>query len=74
MKSTKIPKRKKLITTIIIPENRPRVTAISEGVMLGFTLITELTTELTNKDTVAKWKYVNVMYNCLLFILDYAYI
>jgi hypothetical protein len=42
--------------------------------MLGFTLITELTTELTNKDTVAKWKYVSVMYSCLLFILNDAYI
>lgn len=43
------------MTTMIIPANKPRVTAISEGVMLGSILITELTTELTNKDTVAKW-------------------
>jgi hypothetical protein len=38
---------------LIIPANKPRLTATSEGAMLGLILITELITELTSRDTVA---------------------
>lgn len=54
-----------------IPANKPRVTAISEGVMLGSILITELTTELTNKDTVAKRELSKSML-CWMFVLMYC--
>ena len=60
---------------MIIPANKPRVTATSEGVILGFILITELTTELTNKDTVAKWKYMSMPCTivCYLFWIILTY-
>lgn len=44
---------------LIIPAKRPRVTAISEGVTVGLTLMTELTTVLTSNDTVAICENVN---------------
>lgn len=53
MKSTRIPNRSKLMIILIIPANKPRLTATSEGAMLGLILITELITELTSRDTVA---------------------
>lgn len=51
---------------LIIPANRPRVTATSEGVIVGFILITELTTVLTSNDTVAM--YLKCQYLYLFFL------
>jgi hypothetical protein len=53
IKSTNIPSLNRLMIMLIIPAKRPRVTATSEGVMVGLILITELTTVLTSNDTVA---------------------
>lgn len=49
-----MPSLNKLMIMPIIPENKPRVTATSEGVMVGLASITELTTVLTSSDTVAR--------------------
>lgn len=60
MKSTKIPNRNKLITILMIPVNKPRVTAISEGAIEGLILATELITVPTSNETVAIIKIIRL--------------
>lgn len=63
-----MPSLNKLIIILMIPANKPSVTATSEGVIEGLILTTELTTVLTSNDTVAVC--INEMSIFIFFFLE----